>query len=73
MSLEKRVKMLEDRVARLLTVAELEALTDTELSGYLHRLDVQNGNTAFADFQTRLEAMTDAELLSLDPFSERAQ
>ena len=73
MTLQKRVKTLEVRAARVLTVAELKALTDAELSAYLHRLDSRNGNTALADFQTRLEAMPDDELLSLYESSGRAQ
>ena len=70
MMLDKRVKALEHRAARLLTVAELQTLTDAELTAYLHRLDAWNGNTRLSDFQARLEAMPDAELLSVDPSSE---
>ena len=73
MTRQKRVKTLEARAARVLTVGELKALTDAELSAYLHRLDSRNGNTALADFQTRLEAMPDDELLSLYESSGRAQ
>lgn len=73
MSIEKRVKTLEDRAGRRLTVAELEALTDAELNAYLRRLDTWNGTTAFSDFQARLEAMPDAELLSLYESTGRAQ
>ena len=65
MTLGKRVKALEHRAARLLTVAELQTLTDAELTAYLHRLDTWNGDTRLSDFQARLEAMPDAELLSV--------
>ena len=73
MTLHKRVKVLEDRAARRLMVAELEALTDAELAAYLHRLDARNGNTVFSDFQTRIQAMTDAELLSVYESAEGAR
>ena len=73
MTLGRRVKALEVRASRLLTAAELQALTDAELDTYLHRLDAWNGNTALGDFQASLGAMSDAELLSLHESLGRAQ
>ena len=74
MTLEKRVKALESRVNRLqalseqdtLTQAELEGLTLEELASLYHRLN-RTGNAVRPDlgeFQAKLDAMTDAELLS---------
>ena len=68
-----RLRRLEHRAARRLTVAELQTLTDAELTAYLRRLDTWNGDTRLSDFQTRLKAMPDAELLSVYESSEGAR
>lgn len=69
MTIEKHLKTLESRY-RLLTAAELAALTDAALDAYTRRLDTWNGNTTFFDFRARLEAMPDDELRSLYQPSE---
>lgn len=75
MTLEKRVKALEGRVTRLhllseldtLTPAELEAMTLDELAALYHRMNRTGsaGRPDLGEFQAKLDAMTDAELLGL--------
>ena len=74
MTIEKRVRALESRVTRLqllaqqdtLTQAELEGLTLEELASLYHRLNRTGsaGRPDLGEFQAKLDAMTDAELLS---------
>ena len=59
-----RVARLEAQAFRLLTAAELQALDLEELTAYIARLDRWAGSSELADFQKRLEAMTDGELLA---------
>ena len=74
MTIEKRVRALETRVTRLqvlaqqdtLTQAELESLTLEELAVLHHRMGL--GRVGWPDldeFQTKLDAMTDVELLTM--------
>ena len=75
MTLNKRVKALESRVTRLqlltqqdtLTQAELESLTLEELAALYYRLNRTGsaGRPDLGEFQAKLDAMTDAELLAL--------
>ena len=59
-----RVAKLEAQAFRLLTAEELQALDLEELTAYISRLDRLAGSSELADFQQRLEAMTDGELLA---------
>ena len=59
-----RVAKLEAQAFPLLTAAELQALDLEELTAYIARLDRWAGSSELADFQKRLEAMTDGELLA---------
>ena len=62
MSRAARLARLE--VQAMPTPAELARMTDGQLNAYLERLDRWAGSSRLADFQQRLEAMTDEELLS---------
>ena len=62
MSRAARLARLE--VQAMPTPAELARMTDGQLNAYLERLDRRAGSSKLADFQKRLEAMTDGELLS---------
>ena len=61
-----RVARLEAQAFRVLSVQELRGLDLGELTAYLERLDRWAGSSELADFQKRLEAMTDGELLALE-------
>ena len=62
MSRAARLARLE--VQLMPSPAELARMTDGQLNAYLERLDRWAGSSELADFQKRLEAMTDGELLS---------
>ena len=59
-----RVAKLEAQAFRLLTAEELQALDLEELTAYIARLDRLAGSSELTDFQQRLEAMTDGELVA---------
>ena len=59
-----RVARLEAQAFRVLSVQELRSLDPEELTAYLERLDRWAGSSAPSDFQAKLEAMTDGELLA---------
>ena len=59
-----RVARLEAQAFRVLSAQELRSLDLGELTAYLERLDRWAGSSALSDFQAKLEAMTDGELLA---------
>ena len=59
-----RVAKLEAQAFRLLSAEELKSLDMEELTAYIARLDRWAGSSKLADFQARLEAMTDGELMA---------
>ena len=59
-----RVARLEAQAFRVLSAEELQGLDLGELTAYLSRLNGWAGSSALSDFQAKLEAMTDGELLA---------
>ena len=55
---------LEAQAFRVLSAQKLRGLDLEELTAYVARLDRWAGSSEMGDFQQRLEAMTDGELLA---------
>ena len=55
---------LEAQAFRVLSAQELRSLDLEQLTAYLEWLDRWAGSSKLGDFQKRLEAMTDGELLA---------
>ena len=64
--MNRAARLARLEVQAMPTPAELARMTDGQLTAYLERLDRWAGSAELADFQKRLEAMTDGELLALE-------